>query len=118
MGVKVGEEKICMLLYADDVVVMSESAEELQSVLGGYGRDFRVNFSSEKSKIMVVNRSENECNTTWMLDEKELQQPKEYKYLEVWMSTDRCERAKNEKICMTNQWVGRREYSKNESMQV
>ena len=89
---------------------MNESAEELQNVLdliGGYGIDFGVSFSSEKSKIMIVNRSENECNTTWMLDEKELQQTKEYKYLGVWMSTDGCERAKNEKISMANQWVSR-----------
>ena len=110
VGVKVGEDKILMLLYADNVVVMNESAEELQSVLeviGGYGRDLGVSFSSEKSKIMVVNRSENEGNITWMLDEKELQQTKEYKYLGVWMSTNGCERTKNEKIGMTNQWIGR-----------
>ncbi len=28
-----GEDKVCMLLYADDVIVMSESAEELPSLL-------------------------------------------------------------------------------------
>ena len=32
-GVSVGRDKVCMLLYADDVVVMSESAQELQSLL-------------------------------------------------------------------------------------
>ena len=45
-----------MLLYADDVDVMSESAEELQSLLNvvdEYGSDFRVNFSCEKSKVMI-----------------------------------------------------------------
>ncbi len=31
-GVKV-DDRICMLLYAGDVVVMSESAEELQELL-------------------------------------------------------------------------------------
>ena len=66
-GVKVGRDKICTLLYADDVVVMSESAEEFQSILDvvdGYGRDFRVRFSNEKSKVIVVNRSEDERNAT------------------------------------------------------
>ena len=51
VGVRVGENKICVLLYADDVVVMSESAEELQELLdvvSEYGNDFGVNFSSEK----------------------------------------------------------------------
>ena len=32
-GVRVSRDKVCMLLYANAVVVMSESAEELQSLL-------------------------------------------------------------------------------------
>ncbi len=31
--VKVGDDRICMLLYADDVVVVSEAAEGLQELL-------------------------------------------------------------------------------------
>ena len=64
-GIRVGNDRIGVLLYADDVVVMSESADELQSlldVLDGYGKDFGVRFSSEKSKVMIVNRSEDENN--------------------------------------------------------
>ncbi len=30
---KVGDDRICVHLYADDVVVMGESAEELQELL-------------------------------------------------------------------------------------
>ena len=40
-----------LLLFADDMVVMSETAEELQSLLdvvSGYGRNFGVKFSREK----------------------------------------------------------------------
>ena len=51
-GVNVGSDKISLLLYAGDVIVVSESAEELQSLLdivSVYGRDFGVRFSSEKS---------------------------------------------------------------------
>ena len=32
-GVRVGNDRIGVLLYVDDVVVMSESADELQSLL-------------------------------------------------------------------------------------
>ena len=52
-GVRVGRDKVCMLLYADDVVVMSESAEELQSLLDmvyDYERDFGVSFSIKKKQ--------------------------------------------------------------------
>ena len=110
VGVKVGRDKIGMLLYADDVVVMSESAEEFQRILDvvdEYGRDFGVKFSSEKSQVMIVNRVDNEGNVRWKLGEDELKETNEYKYLGVWMSTNGCEKAKNEKISMSNQWVGR-----------
>ena len=109
-GVRVGRDKICILLYADDVVVMSESAEEFQSILDvvdGYGKDFGVRFSSEKSKVMIVNGSEDERNATWKLGETELEQTNEYKYLGVWMSPNGCGKTKNEENSLTNQWVGR-----------
>ena len=109
-GVRVGDGKVCVLFYADDVVVMSESADELQrllDVVDGYGRDFGVRFSSEKSKVMIVNRSEGECNAVWRLGENELKQAQEYKYLGMWMSPNGCEKTKNEKISLVNQWVGR-----------
>ena len=96
-GVNVGEDKLCVLLYADDVVVMSESAEELHSLLdvvGEYGKDFEVKFSSEKSKVMI-NKSDEERNATWKLDGKDLQQACENKYLGMWLSQDGCNRAKN-----------------------
>ena len=109
-GVQVGNEKIGLLMYADDIVIMSESAEELQSLLdvvSEYGRDFGVKFSSEKSKVMIVNRSENERNATWKLEENELEQTSEYKYLGICMSPNGCEKVKYEKISQLNQWVGR-----------
>lgn len=51
-GVKVGDDSISVLLYADDVVIMSESAKKLQEsfdVVNGYGRDFGVRFNSKES---------------------------------------------------------------------
>ena len=33
LGIKIGEEKLCMLLYADDIIIMSESSEELKEML-------------------------------------------------------------------------------------
>ena len=100
-GVKVGNDRLCLLLYADDVVIMSEGADELQSLLdvvAQYGRDFGVKFSSEKSKVMIVNRSQDEEDRKWRLGENELQQTCEYKYLGVCMSVNGCEKMKHEKI--------------------
>ena len=60
--IKVGNEVLSILLYADDVVVMSEDHEKLQNMLdvvSMYGKNFDVKFSDEKSKVLVVN-GENE----------------------------------------------------------
>ena len=83
-GVRVGNDRIGVLLYADDIVVMGESANELQSLLDvvdGYGKDFGVRVSSEKSKVVMVNRSDAESDATWTIGVNELNQGLEYKYL-------------------------------------
>ena len=49
---------LSILLYAEDVVGLSEHHAELQEMLNAvteYGRDFDVRFSREKSKVLVVN---------------------------------------------------------------
>ena len=68
-GVKIDGDKICLLLFADNVVVMSRTIKELQNLLDvrEYGRDFGVKFNSEKGKVMIVNRSEDEGDTVWKL---------------------------------------------------
>ena len=37
----------------------------------------------------------------------ELNQVLEYKYRGMWVIPNGCEKVKNEKICLANQWVGR-----------
>lgn len=57
-GIRVGEERLGCLLYADDTVVMSEDCEELQEMLNTvaqYGRDIVLKFNSEKIQVLVVN---------------------------------------------------------------
>ena len=63
------------LLYADDIVIMSECGEELQrmlDVVSGYGRDFNVKFSSEKSQVLVINGGEDDVERKWKLEEKDI----------------------------------------------
>ena len=84
--------------------------DELQSLLDvvdGYGKDFGVRFSSEKSKVMIVNISKDESNAVLRIGVNELIQVIKYKYLGISVSPDGCENAKNEKISLANQWVGR-----------
>lgn len=80
--------------------------QRLFDVVEDYGREFGVAFSNEKGKIMIVNRAEDEKNTTWRLDFNELEQTRKYKYLGVWMYANEDNEAKNREMNMMNQWVG------------
>ena len=110
IGIRIGNDRVCIIMYADDIVIVCESAEELQEaldVINEYGMDFDLKFSSEKCKIMVVNKTDRDCNVVWKLGDVVLEHTEEYKYLGVWLTAKGCEKAINEKISVTNQWVGR-----------
>ncbi|KAK4328209.1 hypothetical protein Pmani_001329 [Petrolisthes manimaculis] len=91
----------------DNMFVVNELIERKKKDGCGYGRDFGVKFSNEKSQVMIVNRTDDEREHTWRVGENNLKQTDEYKYLGVWLSPSGSEKTKNEKISMTNQWVGR-----------
>lgn len=55
---------------------------------------------------MIVNRSDDKSNAVWRIGENELKQVQEYKYLEMWVSLNGCEKVK---ISLVNQWVIRLE---------
>ncbi|KAF2349168.1 Reverse transcriptase domain [Trinorchestia longiramus] len=103
---KVGEEKLSCLLYADDIVVVSESEQELQMMLkivNGYSTDFKVKFGGDKSKVMVINGDETDRDREWNIGEVKIGRTKEYKYLGCMLTEDGCARAKGEKVAKPTQ---------------
>ncbi|KAF2353780.1 Reverse transcriptase domain [Trinorchestia longiramus] len=109
-GMKVGEEKLSCLMYADDIVVVSESEQELQMILeivDGYSRDFKVKFGRDKSKVIVINGDETDKDREWNIREVKIGRTKEYKYLGCMLSEDGCARAKGEKVVKAMQLWGR-----------
>ena len=110
LGMKVGNEKLSLLMYADDIIIMSEKRDELQSMLdvvNEYSVDFRVKFGMDKSQIMIVNSDYVDENSTWRIGENDVKRTEEYKYLGVTLNVRGCEKAKGEKIFKANQWYGR-----------
>ena len=92
---------LSILLYADDVVVMSEDHEELQKMLGVvsmYGMNFDVKFNDEKNKVLVMNGENEDDSRSWMLGGKKIHRTRSYKYLGMMLDEKECERTKNERI--------------------
>ncbi len=109
-GMQVGNERLSILLYADDVVIMSEDRRELQEILDvvtSYGNDFRVKFSAEKSQVIVVNGNEEDDGYMWQLGGMNIGRTNEYKYLGMKVDECGCEKTKNEKMYKAQQWYGR-----------
>ena len=110
LGVKVGNDVLSVLIYANDVVVFSENHNDLQEMLNAvtdYGRDFDINFSKEKSQVLVVNGDDSDSGRTWKLGGNKIRRTKEYKYLGIWLNEKGYERTKYERIAKASQLVGR-----------
>ena len=109
-GVKSGQDRLRMLLYADDALVMSEDANELQQMLDVvtlYGRDFDVKFGMDKSKVLIINKGEDDAERVWTLGGNTMSQTTRYNYLGVWVNEQGCEGTKDDRIGRANQWMGR-----------
>ena len=109
-GMRVGNEKLSLLMYADDIIIMSESSDELQcmlDVVNKYSIDFGVKFGLDKSQVMIINKDHMDVDKNWKLGENQLKNTDEYKYLGVSVNVKGCIKAKSEKIFKANQWYGR-----------
>ena len=110
LGMRVGGERLSLLMYADDIIITSESRDELQqmlNVVNEYSVDFCVKFGMDKSLIMIVNSDEEDRDKMWTLCGNQMKRTDEYKYLGVTLNDKGCEKAKSEKIAKANQWCGR-----------
>ena len=110
LGVNIEDDVLSVLMYADDVVLLSERQDDLQEMLNAvskYGEDFDIRFSKEKSQVLVVNGNDWDNDRVWMLGGNEIKRTREYKYLGMWLDEKGSERTKSDRISRANQWMGR-----------
>ena len=87
-GVDVGGRRVRLLMYADDIVLMAESAKDLQNMLDvvtAYSKRwrFRVNPKKGKSEVMIFGRKPRNKNRKWWLAGEEICETCMYKYLGI-----------------------------------
>jgi hypothetical protein len=92
-GVKVAEEWLRLLLFADDIVLFAESEEELQemlNLLSEYCRRWRFEINVGKSKVMVCGPRglTTQVTAKWWLAGKEMGRVRVYKYVGMWMNEE------------------------------
>jgi hypothetical protein len=87
--VSLGVHTFNHLLYADDLVILSESPTGLQhclNALDNYCEKWRLNINIKKTKVMILSKTERKAKTDsnaylFDLNDNRLELVKEYKYL-------------------------------------
>ncbi|CAG2243004.1 unnamed protein product [Mytilus edulis] len=84
-GINIGDDMVSCLLYADDLVIMSDSADGLQSQLDSlhkWTNDHLMTVNYDKSKVMHIRKTTvNQCGHTFMFGDKALELTSKYRYL-------------------------------------
>ena len=78
--------KLNCLLYADDIVLLSETAEELQNSLdkvSQYCKKWGMEINTDKTKSLVFNSTGRLFPVTFMIDNQLIEKVKQYRYLGV-----------------------------------
>ena len=84
------ENKVNCLLYADDIVLLSETPQGLQKTIDlteKYGGDLGLELNSKKTKSMVFTKSGKLSKNIFTVNKGELEEVKNYKYLGIQISS-------------------------------
>ena len=87
-GIEVGDRRLGCLAYADDIVLMAESKEDMEELLqlaSRYGREWNVRYSGRKSKVIEFNSQE---EGQWVLGNNILEVVDKYTYLGLEVSKE------------------------------
>jgi len=92
LGIEIAGEKVAILLYADDIVLMMNNDEEMGialSVIEEYAKEWKFRYNTDKCKIVTAGteekRKEKKKKMKWNLHGKEIEAVDEYKYLGIEM---------------------------------
>lgn len=101
--IQIENMKLSALMYADDIVLLSESAEGLQSCLNklsNYCEIWNLSVNIEKSQVMIFNKSGKVFKKIrFIYDNSELEITDEYKYLGVLFKPSGSFTKANEYLC-------------------
>ena len=107
-------------MYADDVVLLAESPDELQKMLdmmGQYAEEWKFSFNASKSKTMVVGATSG--SERWRVSGEEMEEVKAFKYLGVWFDRGMRGNVQLEKMKeKAEEWAGKTEWMSRKDGQI
>ena len=90
VGISINETQIPILMYADDVVILSENEEDLQHMLNlvnNWCQKWKMSINQKKTKAMHFRpKTINQCMTPLFLGQAKIEYTNYYKYLGVYIN--------------------------------
>ena len=85
-GINLWDQFICSMLYADDLILLTESASDLQmqmDLLSEYAKKWNLEINISKTKVLVFNKSDKTSEITWSIDNEIVEEVDSYTYFGV-----------------------------------
>ncbi len=91
-GTVMGNFKVWLIEYADDMVLVAEEPKQMQGMLYSLGRYLEkkgLELNYEKSKIQIFKKGGKRAKAErWCWGEREVEVVKTFKYLEMWLQSN------------------------------
>ena len=71
-GITLWDTTICSMLYADDLILLAKSANDLQqqiNTLADYAKTWNLEINTDKTKVLIFNKSTKTSNNVWKIDD-------------------------------------------------
>ena len=81
------------LMYADDLIVLAHTEEELQEKINAllvYCRQWKLEINVQKTKMMIFNRGNKLMKGNCMIGNEYIESVKTVKYLGFWINSKNC----------------------------
>ena len=85
IGIRVKERKIAVLLYADDIIIITDNAEELKKglkIATNFGKKWRCKYNTKKTQVVIFGKNRKEKHD-WEIGSRKIEQVESYKYLGI-----------------------------------
>ena len=88
-----GNEQVNIMLYADDIIILAQSKDELQkqmNTLNSFCQTNGLEINEKKTKVMVFNRGNNLCKADIYVENSLIENVKQVKYLGFTIGAKKC----------------------------
>ena len=87
-GILLWDTRVCAMLYADDLILLAETREDLQPQMnqsGIYAKNLRMEINEKKTKVLLFTkgRKNKRLPQKWQIGDKMIEEAKSYKHLGI-----------------------------------